>query len=251
MDILQDTYDTFQMLTVFLTLGVALYYYASEKASVEITSALVLVFLMVFFYAFPVVDEFGEPTLTVSSILAGFSNPALITVFSLMIIGEALSETGALESVSGVVSKWAKNHPVLGMIVALLMVGVFSAFLNNIPMVVVFMPIIVALTRKIGVSASRWLMPLSFITILGGMTTLVGSSTNLLVSGAMTKFKQEPFDFFSFTELGLILAGVGSLYVLLVLPRLLPSKKPLKSQMEGEEERRFFASVNVDTSSTL
>ena len=251
MDMVQASYDTFQMVVVFLTLATALYYYATEKVSVELTSASVLVFLMVFFYIFPVVDMYGNATMTVNAILAGFSNPALITVFSLMIIGEALSNTGALETISDSVSKCAKNYPALGMIVALIMVGVFSAFLNNIPMVVVFMPIIVALTRKIGVSASKWLMPLSFVTILGGMTTLVGSSTNLLVSGAMVKFNQAPFDFFSFTKIGLIMAGVGAIYVLLILPKILKAKKPLKSQLEGEDERRFFCSVTVDVRSPL
>src|SRR5690606_37293979 len=102
--------------------------------------------------------------------------------------------------------------------------GVISAFLNNTPVVVIFIPILVVLAAQRSISASRVFIPLSFITILGGMTTLIGSSTNLLVAGVARDYGYE-IGFFDITGMGVILALVGGIYVLVVLPRLLPERE--------------------------
>src|SRR3546814_6308756 len=98
----------------------------------------------------------------------------------------------------------------------------FSAMLNNIPVVVLFIPIMQALTRRFRQPPSRYMMLLSFASVLGGMTTLIGSSTNLLVSLELASLGERPFGFFDFTIPGLVLAGSGLCYLLLVAPRLLP-----------------------------
>ncbi len=249
-DFLSFDIELFQMAIVFLTLMVAMYSYARERITIEYTSVIILSFLMVFFYFFPALNDKGDNLLNVSKLLSGFSNPALISVISLMIVGEAISKTGALEFVSTITSKAGKLIPAVGMILALIIVGSFSAFLNNIPMVVVFIPVIVVLARKLKLSASKWLIPLSYITILGGFTTLVGSSTNLLVSGALEEFNEEPFDFFSFTKLGLMLAVIGGIYVLFILPKLLEAKRT-KNKDEQVDEQVFFASIKIDKHSPL
>jgi di/tricarboxylate transporter len=127
---------------------------------------------------------------------------------------------------------------------------VVSAFLNNIPVVVIFIPIIQTLADRLGRGAGRYMMPLSFAAILGGMTTLIGSSTNLLVSGMLVELGQRPFGFFDFTIPGLVLALGGLVYVVFVAPRLLPTREPLRGGMPVSG-RQFVAQIKVLPESKL
>ncbi|MGB1360933.1 MAG: SLC13 family permease [Alphaproteobacteria bacterium] len=239
-----------QTVFAFLTLITAFYFYSTEKLSIEITSIWILGSLSLFFYAFPILDAGGINTMGISNIFAGFTNPAVITVISLMIIGETLNETGALESLGNYLIKKRNNKPFFILTIGLIFIGIMSAFLNNVPMVVVFMPVIIALTARLKMSGSKWLLPLSYITILGGMTTLVGSSTNLIVSGAIEQSGETPFTFFSFTEIGVMLALIGGVYTIFILPRIIPAKRTLRSEVEIDE-RKFFSNIKVSESSPL
>ncbi|HMA16356.1 MAG TPA: SLC13 family permease, partial [Kiloniellaceae bacterium] len=126
----------------------------------------------------------------------------------------------------------------------------FSAVLNNIPVVVLFIPIMQALTRRFRQSPSRYMMLLSYASVLGGMTTLIGSSTNLLVSLELANLGERPFGFFDFTVPGLVLAGSGLLYLFFVAPRLLPDRAPLAGVVE-ESRRHFVAQITVARGSPL
>jgi di/tricarboxylate transporter len=132
----------------------------------------------------------------------------------------------------------------------LVVVIAFSAVLNNIPVVVLFIPIMQTLTRRFRQSPSRYMMLLSFASVLGGMTTLIGSSTNLLVALELADLGEEPFGFFDVTVHGLVLAGCGLLYLLYVAPRLLPDRPPLGGVVE-EHSRHFVAQISVSQSSRL
>lgn len=245
------TIPTLQMAVIFLVLAGALYAYAKEAVPIEITSLWTLSFLMIFFYLFPVLDLEGRPTLTPISLLSGFSNPTLITIVSLIIIGAALTETGALEIISSIIARFSKESPRVGMGVTLLIVGIFSAFLNDTPVVVMFIPVIISLAKKLRLSPTRWLMPLSYIAILGGMVTLVGSSTNLLVSAMIVKLSQEPLSFFAFSDIGVVLALSGAIYTLVFLPRRLPKKKLQAQLVSDDRENYFFAKLSVNEVSPL
>ena len=125
-----------------------------------------------------------------------------------------------------------------------------SAFLNNTPLVILTIPIMQAIGISAGISESKIMMPLSFAAILGGMMTLVGSSTNLLVSSTMVELGYEPLGFFDFLIPGAILAGVGLVYLITVLPALVPDRKSLKQTIEGGD-KEFVAELDVTAGSVL
>jgi di/tricarboxylate transporter len=183
-------------------------------------------------------------------ILAGFANPALITVLALLVIGDGLSRTGALGQGAWLLLRAMRGHALASIALALVTVLAVSAFLNNIPVVVIFIPIMQALAERLGRGAGRYMMPLSFAAILGGMTTLIGSSTNLLVSGMLVELGERPFGFFDFTVPGLVLALSGLVYVMFVAPRLLPDREPPHGTLPVSG-RQFVAQIRVVPESGL
>ncbi len=242
---------TMQMISVFLVIGLTLTLYATDKLPLEVTSFAVICILLILFYVFPVVDDMGGNKLDAKTILSGFANPALLTVLALLVLGEGLARTGVLDSVAVVVHDMSKGRPALSITIALLVVVVISALLNNIPVVVIFVPIMQALAIKIGKSASRYMMPLSFAAILGGMTTLIGSSTNLLVSSALIKLGEKGFSFFSFAVPGLVVASAGLVYVLFIMPRILPDREGYDGADTSSGGKHFQAQIKISKGSKL
>jgi uncharacterized protein with PhoU and TrkA domain len=141
--------------------------------------------------------------------------------------------------------RWVRGRSQLATIPVLLAVAGLSAFLNNTPVVVMFLPILSAIAATMGKSSSRVLMPLSFMAILGGMTTLIGSSTNLLVADYAAQNSDLRFDFFSFTPIGIFLAATGSVYVLFIMPRLLKPRKTMADEITGSSGKQFIAQIEV------
>lgn len=236
----------------FAVIGLAILSYASEKISMEVTSVAVIAVLLVFFFFFPVMGDNSTIQINTEMILLGFSNPALITVLLLLVLGQAIIQTGALNEVANLILKATGQRAVLSIGIALVFVMLISGFLNNTPVVVIFIPIIGALAKAVGLSPSKVMIPLSFVSILGGMVTLIGSSTNLLVSGIMTELEYPALNFFDFSVPGLILAGVGMVYVFLIVPRLLPNRASMVSSFADDENaRQFISQIDVDYRSEL
>jgi len=209
---------------MWVTLGLlvlTLALYMSERVSVEVASIGILVAMMVVFHFLPVLGGDGKNLLSPDILLAGFGNPALLTVMALLVVAEGLNRTGALDRLADSVGN-LRLSPVVLATLALVLVAVTSGFINDTPVVVMFLPVFQALAMRSGLGAGRLMMPLSFAAILGGMTTLIGSSTNLLVSSALIAQGEEGLGFFRQTPIGLLVAGIGLLYVLFVMPRLLP-----------------------------
>ena len=262
-----------QMLVVFLLIGLMLLLFTLEKFPLELTSFGILCALLVFFTFFPIPNDIPAPNdisaqdisnnqdtlppdkaggnrLDAVTLLAGFANPALLTVLALLVLGEGLTRTGILGQIALGVDKLSKGNQVLAIGISLCIVAIVSAFLNNIPVVVLFIPIMQTLAARMGSVASHYMMPLSFVAILGGMTTLIGSSTNLLVSSAMVKLGQPGFSFFSFTIPGLVLVGVGMIYAVVIMPLLLPKRTPLKTEFVGSG-KQFKAQMTVKADNLL
>ncbi len=235
---------TLEMILVFILIAGALYFYATEKLALEVTSLAVICALMVVFHLLPVPGPDGTNLLDAKSLLTGFANPAMLTVLALLILGEGLNRTGALDSAAGLVHAASRGRPVAAIGLALLLVAAVSAVLNNIPVVVLFIPIMQALAVRSNRPSGRYMMPLSFAAILGGMTTLIGSSTNLLVSSAMIELGEAGFSFFSFTVPGLVVASVGMVYVIFVLPKLLPEREG-ETATAQREAKQFKAQITV------
>ncbi len=235
---------------ILILTGWAAYAFIREKLPVEVTSVALLTILLVFGQFFPVLDANGRNQLDAMSLLSGFANPALVAVLALLVMGQAIIQTDALRPVIRLFMTDSKRWAWVSIIAILVMIMAFSAFMNNTPLVILAIPILQALAASAKLSESRIMIPLSFAAILGGMTTLVGSSTNMLVSTTMVELGYNPLGFFDFFVPGVILAAIGFVYVVFVLPRLLPERSSLTQQLVGEE-REFIAELDVAPDSKL
>lgn len=233
----------FGMWATFAVILAALVLYAAERVALELTSLGILCALLVLFHFNPVEVD-GKNLLGPESLLAGFANPALLTVVALLVMGAGLARTGVLEAGAGLLFRYGRGHAAIAPAIAFVAVLAISGFLNNTPVVVIFIPIMQALADRLGQSSSKLLMSLSFAAILGGMTTLIGSSTNLLVSGALVGLGESGFSFFQFVIPGTILAVVGVLYVIFFARFLLPDRALLTSAVAGGG-REFMIEINV------
>ena len=229
---------------MWLTFGVivcTIVGFASEKWSIEGISLCAVATLLAIFTLIP---QSSSTPITAPDLILGFANPALITVLALLVIGQALFNTDALERPAQLLSKAGGSSAQRTIIILLVAAGVTSAFLNNTPVVVMFIPIVVAIATQRNFSPASALMPLSYVGILGGMTTLIGSSTNLLVAGVAERYG-ETVGFFDFTIPGLVIAGVGLVYVLFVMPALLSNRTKAEDYKNSGTGRQFLAQIHI------
>ncbi|WP_099866265.1 SLC13 family permease [Pararhizobium haloflavum] len=196
--------------------------YALERLPLEAVAIASLAALLVLFGLFPYSAPDGT-VLSADRLLVGFANPALITVLALLIVGQGLFATDAMEAPARYLGRLGGASSERAMIIVLVSAGVLSAFLNNTPVVVIFIPILTVIAAQRAHQGYKVFMPLSFITILGGMTTLMGSSTNLIAAGVAREYGI-PIGFFDITAMGAMLAVVGGTYVLFIMPRLLKER---------------------------
>ncbi len=215
--------DQLPMWTTFAVIVVALCFYALEWATIETVSLGTIVALMAEAILLP------GSGFAPDELIAGFANPALLTILSLLVMGQGLIQTEALSRLTEFLSGLWPKYPSRVVALALVIAAAISSVINNTPVVVVFMPVLAAVLTRRNLSPSRYMMPLSFITILGGMTTILGSSTNLLAVGIARNAGIESIDFFSFAVPGLAMALVGGLYVFFVVPRILPDNTGTKT----------------------
>lgn len=243
-----------QMFAVMLIIMIGLGLYMRSDVAVEFTSLSVIIALMLLFYFFPMdVGQFSNPHLQnilPTEFLNGFSNPALITVLSLLVLGEGLDKTGVLERLALKTNFISKGKFFLTFLILLFMVMVLSAFLNNTPLVVILIPLLRSVAKKSRRSPSALMMPLSFAAILGGTTTLIGSSTNLLVSATLENLGHDGLGFFSFFVPAAAIAFIGFLYIIFIMPYLLP-KENIQEVTKSQANRQFKAQILVRKGSSF
>jgi len=242
---------TFQMWATYALIIAALAVYAWERTPMEITSIGVVCALMMLFHFFPVPDADGDNRLDAGRLLQGFANPALVTVLALLVMGQAMVRAGVLDVVARWVFRLSGGRSWSSVALVLMVAMAVSGFLNNIPVVVIFIPIMQGLANRFGTTPSKVMIPLSYAAVLGGMTTLVGSSTNLLVNSAMIELDVEPFSFFSFTVPGLVMAATGMVFLLTVSSRLLPSRYQRAQDMLAGGGKQFIAQLTLGPDSNL
>ncbi len=240
----------FHMWAVMAIILLAIVVFAADKFPLEAVSLVLLVTIVGLFHLIPYHHADGT-RVDAAMFLEGLSNPALVAVLALLVLGQAIVNTGSLEGVTQLIFRWFGSYYRLAIAVSLLVVLVLSAFINNTPAVVIFIPILLAIAKEMKLSASKVMIPLSYASILGGTMVLIGSSTNLIVSGALQSIGMQPLQMFDFIVPGTIIAAVGFVYVLLILPRLLPDRAPLASDVIGDEAKEFVVQLEIPVKSEL
>jgi di/tricarboxylate transporter len=221
-------------IAVLLLTVLALILFTREKIPLESSSLFVLVLLTLGFQLFP------YPNLDVSEFFSGFGHKALVAVCALMILGQGLVRTGALEPVGRVLARLWRRGPLLSLLATLIVTAFLSAFVNNTPIVVLMLPLLMGVAVRNNTSPSGTLLPMGLVSIVGGTTTTIGTSTNLLVVSVAADMGVTPFHIFDFFLLASAAGIIAILYLWLVAPHLLPDRQP---PLTDTSSREFTAQI--------
>ena len=228
----------FQIAIVFAIALVAVILFATEKLSVDIVALLIMSLLLLL------------GIITPKEGISGFSNQATVTVAAMFIISEALFKTGAVTYIGKTTSNIFKKNYWLGLVTIMLGVGFFSAFINNTPVVAIFIPILLGVAKDLKTSASKLLMPMSFASMFGGVCTLIGTSTNILVSSIAVEQNQPAFSMFELAPFGLILFVIGTSYMFIIGIRLIPDRRSEGDLIETFRLQEYITEVILLKNST-
>lgn len=222
---------SFEIILVLAVAFFAVVLFVTEKLSVDVVAIVVMATLLV------------SGVITAQEGISGFSNKATVTVASMFVLSAGLFKTGAVTYLGNVISKLFKRSYWLGIITVLIAVGFFSAFINNTPVVAIFIPILLGVAKSLKVSTSKLLMPMSFASMLGGICTLIGTSTNILVSSIAEDSGLRAFSMFEFAPFGLILFGVGMLYMLIFGIHVIPERRSEGDLIESFRLQEYITEV--------
>lgn len=189
--------------------------------------------------------------LTWKEAISGFSNPAVITIGAIFIMSRALVKTGFLEVFADFLAKKGGNRKWLTIFIFLLTVSIISGFINNTAAVAIFIPLGIDLCQRFRISPTKVLLPLSYAAIFGGTLTLIGTSTNLVVSSIMEEMNMAPFSMFEFTKLGLIFLVLGTLYNMIISKWFMPSRSIISSLTRKYHMGSFLTEFKVGEDSPL
>ncbi|WP_432735230.1 SLC13 family permease [Maridesulfovibrio sp. FT414] len=231
---------------VLILTAIALVLFSREKTPLETSSLLILLSLTIGFELFPF--EKDGITFRAVNFFYGFGNEALIAVCALMVAGQGILRTGSLDPLGRILSRIWKNNPSLSFLLTLLLGAFVSAFVNNVPVVVLLLPVLISVSLKTNNTASSILMPMGFSTLLGGTATTIGTSTNLLVVTVASEMGVPSFGMFDFVMPAAIAGGVGIAYLWLIAPKLITKRN---ISLEDCSPRIFTAHLEIPEGSVL
>ena len=235
---------TFEIALVLGILTVSLILFVSEVIRMDLVALLVLCALAV------------TGLVSSTEAFAGFSNSAVITVWAMFILSEGLTRTGIADIIGRQVIRLAGRREIAMIIVIMITAAVLSAFMNNIGVAALMLPVVIDVARRTRISPSRLLMPLAYATLLGGLTTMIGTPPNLLVSEVMAQNGYEPFGLFDFTPIGGVIMIIGVIFVAVAGRLLLPKMKPVRGKHHSQrslrsryklQEQTFMMRVPMDS----
>ncbi|MDX9787416.1 MAG: SLC13 family permease [Desulfobacterales bacterium] len=216
-----------------------LYLLISEQISAGLTGLGIMSLLVLF------------KILTPKEAVAGIANPAVITVGAMFIISKGMMRTGAVEFIGRRVIKLAKGNSTLALVVILLTIALASAFINNTPVVILFIPVVMTMCCEFGLSPSKFLIPISYASILAGTCTLIGTSTNIIISDLSAQYGYGPLGMFELSRLGVPIAIFGLIFLSFGAPRLLPSLSNPICRIQDNTHRRYLAELKIPRKSAL
>ena len=222
-------------------LVVALVAFVAEWLPVDLTALCVAIVLILLGLVTP---EEG---------IAGFSNSATVTVMAMFVLSAGITRTGVIQVVRDRLLVWGGKNPHQQVFVLGALVGPISAFINNTAVVAIFLPIVEDWCKKQKISPSKLLIPLSYATVLAGMITVVGTSTNILASGISAKLGYGEFSLFQFTALGLVTFLAGLIYLTIFAPKLLPDRKSSTGEFLDDDygSKVYLSEVIISPRSNL
>ncbi len=218
-----------QILIVLSILVLAILLFITEKIRVDIVALIVLVSLTL------------TGLITPTEALSGFSNPAVVTVWAVLILSAALSRTGVASLIGRPLLRLGGGSEARLIAMIMLLVGVLSGFMNDIGVAALMLPVVMDIARRTGRPPSRLLMPLAFAALLGGLNTLIGTPPNILVSETLRQYGAEPFHMFDYTPTGVVIMLAGITFMVFIGRHLLPSRDIMKlSEDDQEPPGEFF-----------
>ncbi|MGL1931327.1 MAG: SLC13 family permease [Desulfotalea sp.] len=221
---------------VSIILLVTLYLLVSEKISIDLTAIGIMVLLVVF------------QILTPREAVSGFGNPALITVAAMFIVSKGMIRTGGIEFLGRSVIKVAKANLTAALVLILFSVAIASAFINNTPVVILFIPVVMAMCCELKLSPSRFLIPISYASILAGTCTLIGTSTNIIISDLSFQYGYERLTMFELSIVGVPIAVCGILFLLVAAPRILPDLAS-PACLTTKNQKQYLAEIIIGNKS--
>ncbi len=224
---------------ITLILLATLYLLITEKISVDLTAIGIMVLLVV------------SNILTPKEAVAGFANPAVITVGAMFIVSKGMMRTGGVEFLGRRILKIARGNLLVALAVILFTVAVASAFINNTPVVILFIPVVMTMCCEFGLSPSKFLIPVSYASILAGTCTLIGTSTNIIISDLSADYGYGQLSMFELSIIGMPIALAGIVFLLLVAPRVLPALSNPICQLQDSDHRKYLAELRIAEKSNL
>ena len=222
-----------QIILVLSILGLAMFLFITEWVRMDIVALLVLVSLAL------------AGLVTPTEAISGFSNAAVVTVGAVLILSGGLSRTGVARLISNRMMDLVGTSDVRVVAIIMLVVGVLSGFMNNIGVASLFLPVVIAISRRKKIPPSKLMMPLAFASLLGGLVTLIGTPPNILISEALREAGLKPFGMFDYTPVGLVVMLAGTAFMVAFSRYLLPARD-ITQEFQEREQVDYTGLYNLD-----